>query len=118
MKYDLMMAILKYVKANLSSDNDLISYLEEITSNEVINYDKFDDTKSLGLILNRLEGFKSIMIEGNPPFIDSFQAENFLETFEIVKAYVDDFYKNDDNSFYLHEVFNESKNSGEEIYFG
>ena len=33
MKYNLMMAILKYVKANLSSDTYLISYLEEITSN-------------------------------------------------------------------------------------
>ena len=118
MKYELMLAILKYVKANLSSDIDLISYLEEVTSNETVNYDKFDDGKSFGLILNRLDGFKSIMIKGNPPYIDSFQAENFLETFEIVKDYVDDFYKNNDNNFYLHEVFNESKTTGEEIYFG
>ena len=118
MKYELLMAVLKYVKANLSSDVDLISYLEEITLNEVVNYDKFDKCKSFGLILNSLDGFNSIIIEGNPHCIDSFQAENFLKTFELVKNYVDDIYKNDDNNFFLYEVFNESKETGEEIYFG
>ena len=118
MKYDLMMAVLKYTRDNISSDIPLIFYLEEITLNGVINYDKFNDTKSLSLILNKLDGFKSIMIKGKPPYIDSIQAESFLETFEIVKDYVDDFYKNDDNNFYLHEVFNESKTTGDDIYFG
>ena len=65
-----------------------------------------------------LDGFRIILDPRTPPIIDTINAEYFMKSYDLVKEYVDEHFKLEDNKFYMYEVFEESINTGEDIYIG
>lgn len=102
--------------ADLIIAEPLVEYLNELTENNKINYDAFNNERNNQLSFFNLEGFMTFI---NHSDCDGSydDATDFIKTYELVKDYVDENYKNEDNTFYLNEVFNESAESGNNIYF-
>ena len=102
--------------ADLIIAEPLVEYLNELTENNQINYDAFNKEKNNHLGFFDLDGFMTF-IEHSDCDGSYDDANDFIKTYDLVKDYVDENYKNEDNSFYLDEVFNESAESGTNIYF-
>ena len=141
LRYNLLIAVKKYLqnkiknyKSEISDDQDyqnneitnnmsdliivlpLIAYLDELTENNEINYGAFNKEKNEELGFFDLEGFMSFINHSDCDGVYD-DADCFLVTYEIVKEYIDDNYKNEDGDFYLEEVFRKSIDTGNTIYF-
>ncbi len=119
LKFDLLNAVLKYCKNNLADEKILISELERALSSNELNYNQINNLGNKTTIdYYNLNGFRCIMENNHPPFIDSFDAKKFMESYELVKEFVNDHFKLDNNKFYMYSVFEESIDSGEDITIG
>lgn len=119
LKFDLLNAVLKYCKNNLSNDKILISELEKTLAQDVLNYNQINNLgNKTNIDSYNLNGFRCIMEKSHPPFIDCIDAEKFMESYELVKEFVNDHFKLDNNKFYMYSVFEESIKSGEDITIG
>ena len=116
-KIDLIHAIIKFLKSNYDFEKDLILKLESCISDDRLDYEKLNEVID-ELNLYELDGFRIILDPITPPVIDTINAEYFMKSYDLVKEYVDEHFKLEDNKFYMYEVFEESINTGEDIYIG
>ena len=117
LKIDLIHAIIKFLKSNYDFEKDLILKLESCVSDDSLDYQKLNEVID-ELNLYELDGFRIILDPRTPSIIDTINAENFMKSYDLVKEYVDEHFKLEDNIFYMYEVFEESINTGEDIYIG
>ena len=117
LKIDLIHAIIKFLKSNYDFEKDLILKLESCVSDDSLDYEKLNEVID-ELNLYELDGFRIILDPRTPPIIDTINAEYFMKSYDLVKEYVDEHFKLEDNKFYMYEVFEESINTGEDIYIG
>ena len=117
LKIDLINAIIKFLKSNYDFEKDLILKLESCVGDDRLDYEKLNEVID-ELNLYELDGFRIILDPRTPSIIDTINAENFMKSYDLVKEYVGEHFKLEDNIFYMYEVFEESINTGEDIYIG
>lgn len=102
-----------------SADDERIDYLCDILQGKNgICYEKINFQKNLLFSRDNLNGFFSFILHSNHEtgLLDSSDARDFLETFDLVKDYLDEELKFN-NEFYLNDIFQESVTTGEPIHF-
>lgn len=102
-----------------STDEKRINYLCDILQGKNgICYEKINLQDNLLFSKDNLDGFFSFILYSNQEagILDSSDARDFLQTFDIVKDYLDEELKFDDE-FYLNDIFQESDTTGEPIHF-
>lgn len=127
----LIQSIINYLKAtsenksnnnlcdlvDISAKKELLELLDKVIVDDDINYDKLENVQ-MELSLINLNGFTCFINHSDcDGMIDSTDADDFIKTLNIVKDYMDKSYYHEDDEFYLKEIFEESSNTGEDIWF-
>ena len=117
-RYLLLCALKEYLEMETTNYNEKVDYLcQLITKENTIQYDKADPTKHVHFYKKKLNGFFPFIFHSDcDGSLSSYEAKQFLKTFDIVKDYVDYSLKYDDK-FFLDSIFRKSISSGQEIYF-
>lgn len=117
-RYLLLCALKEYLEMETTNYNEKVDYLcQLITKENTIQYDKSDPTKHVLFYKKKLNGFFPFIFHSDcDGSLSSYEAKQFLKTFDIVKDYVDYSLKYDDK-FFLDSIFRESISSGQEIHF-
>jgi hypothetical protein len=117
-RYLLLCALKEYLEMETRNYNERVDYLcLLITKENTIQYDKADPTKHVLFHKKKLNGFFPFIFHSDcNGSLSSYEAKQFLKTFDIVKDYVDYSLKYDDK-FFLDSIFRESISSGQEIHF-
>lgn len=108
-----------YNSIDLSAKKELLESLKKVISNGEINYNYLESIR-VDLTSYNLDGFLCFIIHSDcEGIISSTEASDFIQTFDIVKENItiDSNYLDDNEDFYLLEIFKESANSGEDIIF-
>lgn len=86
-------------------------------SNQVV-YEKYCSLKNSKLNVLGVYGlFPFIFHSDCDGSLSSYEAKNFMDAWEITKEYMDDSLKYNDDEFCLQNIFEESIESDEEIFF-
>ena len=123
LRIHLLQAIKNYISDHYKSRNDLINYINKLVTIEnnkqVINYHYFDNNSmNKELALLKLDGFISFINHSDYDGIyDSFDTQQFIDTYNVVSNYIDKKYKNMNGEFYLYPIFNSCIELDEDIIF-
>lgn len=117
-RYLLLCALKEYLEMETTNYDEKVNYLcQLITKENTIQYDKADPSKHALFYKQKLNGFFPFIFHSDcDGSLSSYEAEQFLKTFDIVKDYVDYSLKYDDK-FFLDTIFTESVDCDQEIYF-
>jgi hypothetical protein len=96
---------------------ELISILVGLLSDKNGNSFYIPFEKQNAFHREKLNGFFPFITMNDQGTITSYEAECFLQTFDIVKDHVHHSLQDKNNEFYLHEILKTSKESGESITF-
>ena len=123
----LIKSVIKYLEdSNKFEDLEkeiLVEYLNSLLSendDSKINYDNYKGDMNTMMELYDLAGFTSFIFHSDcDGILSSLEASDFLKTYDKIKNFIDktDYHDEETGQFYLYEVFKESSDSGEPIYF-
>lgn len=124
-RYDLLISLKDYLEIELMYEIDsdekdiMVEYIMDLCEKRnSINYKKQNLFFENYFRKYSINGFFCFVFHSDcSGTIDSYQAKQFMKTFEIVKDYIPNDLKNQENNFYLNQVFQESIHSSEDIFF-
>jgi hypothetical protein len=120
MKFHLIVALKDFLELDpefeYGKKDELISILVDSLS-EGDEYYHLPFEKQHAFYRKNLDGFFPFIIMQDQGEITSYEADRFLQTFDIVKDYVHHSLLDENDNFYLDEIMKLSKESGESITF-
>ena len=124
-RYLLLITLKDYLEIEVVNEIDplkkdiMVEYIINlIRDKNKIDYEKENHPgKHIFNIYNIAGFFPFIFHSDSKGSLNSLEAKEFMETYELVKDYIPDQLKNTDGSFYLNSIFEESIDSFCDIYF-
>jgi len=118
-RYLLLAGIKYYLEMEHDEHENEIHYIMSLMGkrNQVL-YNNYSHGKTMELGPLKVKGlFSFILHSDSDGTLCSYEAKEFLKSWNIVKDYMDEELKDYDDNFYLHSVFQESVDSDETITF-
>ena len=119
-RFELLVGVKYYLEYFFPEKEELIDYLcSLLKEKDEIQYHKEDRKKNREFREFDLHGFFPFIFHSDcDGSISSYDAKQFLETWNIVEEFIDSsLLKEKDKTFYLEEIFKESIHTGEDILF-
>ena len=124
-RYLLLLSLKDYLEMEVVNEIDpqkkdmMVEYIINlIVDKNKIDYQKENNPgKEIFNIYNIAGFFPFIFHSDSQGSLNSFEAKEFMETYELVEDYIPDQLKNTDGTFYLNSIFEESIDSFCDIYF-
>lgn len=118
-RYLLLVGMKYYLEMEHSDKEDEINYIISLMgNNNQIVYEKESKIKNRKLRPLHVSGLLPFIFHSDSDgSLSSYEAELFMDSWEVTKEYMDDSLKYDYDEFYLEDLFKESIDSGKEIIF-
>ena len=119
-RYELLVGLKYYLEYFFPEKDTLIDYLcSLVIEKDKVQYHKEDSKKNREFQELFLHGFFPFIFHSDcDGYLSSYEAKQFLETWDIIEEYIDSsLLKEKDRSFYLEEIFQKSMKTGEDIRF-
>ena len=119
-RYELLVGLKYYLESFFPEKEELIDYLcSLLKEKDTIQYHKEDPRKNRKFGELFLDGFFPFIFHSDcDGFLTSYNAKQFLETWDIVEECIDSsLVKEKDGSFYLNDIFQKSIDLCEDIRF-